>query len=99
MVKKNFTRKELSNNIFKRIGYSKNFSSQIVDDFFEMMVQHLIKFQKIKVSSFGTFEVINKKERIGRNPKTKETAKISSRKVVKFKPSLIFKKKINNNEK
>jgi len=99
MVKKNFTRKELSNNISKRIGFSKNFSSVIVDDFFESLVQHLIKFQKIKISSFGTFQVINKKERIGRNPKTKEEAKISSRKVVKFKPSSIFKKKINVNEK
>ena len=95
MVKKNFTRKELSNNIFKSIGYSKNFSSKIVDNFFEIIIQHLIKFQKIKISSFGTFEVINKKERIGRNPKTKEEAKISSRKIVKFKASSIFKKKIN----
>ena len=99
MVKKNFTRRELSNNIFKRIGFSKNFSSVIVDDFFETMIQHLIKFQKIKISSFGTFQVLNKKERVGRNPKTGEEAKISSRKIVKFKPSLIFKKKINNNEK
>ena len=99
MVKKNFTRKELSNNIFKRIGFSKNFSSEIVDDFFDTLIQHLIKFEKIKISSFGTFQVINKKERIGRNPKTKEEAKISSRKIVRFKPSSIFKKKINYNEK
>jgi len=96
MVKKNFTRRDLSNNIFKRIGYSKNLSSIIVDDFFETIISHLIKFNKIKISSFGTFEVINKKERIGRNPKTKEEAKISSRKVVKFKPSSIFKKKLND---
>ena len=95
MVKKNFTRKDLSNNIYKILGFSKNFSSSIVDDLFEILVQHLIKFNKIKISSFGTFEVINKKERIGRNPKTKEVAKITSRKVVKFRPSLIFKKKIN----
>ena len=74
---------------------SKNFSSYIVDDLFEDLIQHLIKFNKIKISSFGTFEVINKKERIGRNPKTKVEAKIKSRKVVKFRPSLIFKKKIN----
>ena len=99
MVKKNFTRKELSNSISKQIGFSKNFSSVIIDDFFETMIQYLIQFQKIKISSFGTFQIINKKERIGRNPKTKVQAKISSRKVVKFKPSLIFKKKINNNEK
>ena len=99
MIKKNFTRKDLSNSIYKELGFSKNFSSTIVDNFFEILIQHLVKFRKIKISSFGTFEVINKKERIGRNPKTKEVAKITSRKVVKFRPSMIFKKKINNNEK
>ena len=99
MTKKNFTRKDLSNSIFKELGFSKNFSSTIVDDFFEILILHLVKFRKIKISSFGTFEVINKKERIGRNPKTKEVAKITSRKVVKFRPSSIFKKKINDNEK
>ena len=99
MVKKNFTRKDLSINIFKKLGFSKNFSLEIVDNFFETLVQHIVKFNKLKISSFGTFEVISKKERIGRNPKTKVLAKITSRKVVKFKPSLIFKKKINNNEK
>ena len=98
MVKKNFTRKDLSNNIFKNIGYSKNFSSKIIDSFFETLISHIIKFNKVKISSFGTFEVIKKRERIGRNPKTKEEARISSRKIVKFKPSSIFKNKINNNE-
>ena len=96
MVKKNFTRKDLSNNIFKNIGFSKNFSSKIIDNFFETLINHIIKFNKVKISSFGTFEVIKKRERIGRNPKTKEEAKISSRKIVKFKPSSIFKNKINN---
>ena len=99
MTKKNFTRKDLSNSIFKELGFSKNFSSTIVDDFFEILILHLVKFRKIKISSFGTFEVINKNERIGRNPKTKEDVKITSRKVVKFRPSSIFKKKINDNEK
>ena len=95
MDKKNFTRKDLSNNIYKSLGFSRNFSSALVDDLFEILIQHLIKFNKIKISSFGTFEVINKKARIGRNPKTREEAQITSRKVVKFRPSLVFKKKIN----
>ena len=98
MVKKNFTRKDLSINIFKKLGFSKNFSLEIVDNFFETLVQHIVKFNKLKISSFGTFEVISKKERIGRNPKTKVEARITPRKVVKFKPSLFFKRKINNNE-
>ena len=92
---KNFTRKDLSNKIYKVLGFSKNFSSTFVDNFFDTVVDELIKSNKIKISSFGTFEVKNKKQRIGRNPKTKIEAKISSRKIVRFKPSLIFKKKVN----
>ena len=99
MVKKNFTRKELSNSIHKNLGFSKNFSSTLVDNFFENLIEYLVKFNKIKISSFGTFEIINKNERIGRNPKTKEKAVISSRKIVKFKPSLILKRKVNKNGK
>ena len=47
------------------------------------------------LSSFGTFAVINKNERIGRNPKSKIETKITSRRVVKFKPSLAIKEKLN----
>ena len=95
MVKKNFTRKDLSNNIYKSLGFSKNFSSSIVDDLFEILIEHLIKFNKIKISSFGTFEVINKNERLGRNPKTKIETRICARKIVRFKPSAGIKDKIN----
>ena len=95
MVKKNLTRKDLSNKIYQNLGFSKNFSSMIIDNFFETLIQELLKSNKIKISSFGTFKVINKKERIGRNPKTKIETKICSRKVVKFKPSSFVKKKIN----
>ena len=96
MLKKNFTRKNLSSNVHQNLGFSKNVSSLIIDDFFESLVSELIKFNKIKISSFGTFQVVNKKERIGRNPKTKVKAKISARKVIKFKPSLLVKNKLNN---
>ena len=98
MLKKNFTRKDLSNKIYQNLGFSKNLSSKIVDNFFEALISGLIKSNKIKISSFGTFSVLNKKERIGRNPKTKMEAKIFSRKVVKFKPSLLLKEKLNRNE-
>ena len=97
MVNKNFTRKDLSNKIYKNIGFSKNLSLKIIDDFFESIMTAIIKSNIIKISSFGTFSVLNKKERMGRNPKTGAQAKIFSRKVVKFKPSLSFRKKINKN--
>ena len=95
MVKKNFTRKNLSNKIYQSLGFSKNFSLTIVNSFFETLSAELIKSNKIKISSFGTFNVVNKNERIGRNPKTKVETKITSRKVVKFKPSLFIKEKLN----
>ena len=98
MTNKNFTRKDLSIKIYKKLGFSKNISSKIVDNFFETLISEIIKSNKIKISSFGTFSTLNKKERVGRNPKTKIEAKIFSRKVVKFKPSLILKEKLNRNE-
>ena len=98
MINKNFTRKDLSNKIYKNLGFTKNVSSKIVDDFFEILISGIIKSNKVKISSFGTFSVLHKKERMGRNPKTKIEAKISSRKVVKFKSSSLLKKKFNKNE-
>ena len=95
MLKKNFTRKNLSSNIHQNLGFSKNISSLIIDDFFESLVSELVKFNKIKISSFGVFQVVEKKERIGRNPKTKVEAKIMARKIVKFKLSNKFKVKLN----
>ena len=54
------------------------------------------QISKIKISSFGSFEVIDKNERVGRNPKTKVKAKISARSIVRFKPSNIIKDKLNS---
>ena len=98
MTNKNFTRKDLSIKIYKNLGFSKNLSSKIVDNFFETLVSEIIKLNKIKISSFGTFSILNKKERVGRNPKTKIEAKILPRKVVKFKSSSLLKEKLNRNE-
>tara|TARA_B100000029_G_C16825602_1_gene685896 strand:+ start:171 stop:455 length:285 start_codon:yes stop_codon:yes gene_type:complete len=91
----NTTRKNLYNKIHKTLGLSKNISSKIIDDFFELFTLELINKEKIKIHSFGTFQVIAKKERIGRNPKTKIEAKITARKIVRFKASQKIKEKIN----
>ena len=95
MGKKNFTRKSLSNKIHQNLGFSKNFSSTIIDNFFEAITSELIKSNKVKITSFGTFKISTKRERVGRNPKTKVEARISSRKVVKFKPASQVKAKLN----
>ena len=96
MVKKNFTRKDLSNKVYQKLGFSKNYSSIIIDNFFETLIQELLKSNKIKLSSFGTFKIINTKKRIGRNPKTKQNVIISERNVILFKASKDLKKFINN---
>ena len=60
-----------------------------------ILIQHLIKFNKIKISSFGTFEVINKKERIGRNPKTGEIIYVPKKNKARFRASKKLKELIN----
>ena len=92
MPDKNLTRKHLAKTIYKNLGFSKNLSLKIVDN---ILTSELLKSKKVKISSFGTFGIFNKNERIGRNPKTKIEVKISSRRVVRFKPSLLIKEKIN----
>ena len=96
MQKRNYKRKSLANEIYKKVGFSKNFSSNFIDTFFENLTTEIIKNNKIKITSFGTFKILNKKQRIGRNPKTKEQAIISSRKVLKFTASSLFKRRLND---
>ena len=91
----NLTKKDLINQIYMQIGFSKQISESLIDDFLSLFVENLIKEKKIKLSKFGTFTIREKKERIGRNPKTKENKIIKARKVVLFKPSKDFKKFIN----
>ena len=91
----NLTKKDLINQIYMQIGFSKLVSENLIDDFLSLLVENLIKEKKIKLSKFGTFTIRNKKERIGRNPKTKENKIIKARKVVLFKPSKEFKEFIN----
>ena len=96
MGNKNFNRKSIVNKIYQNLGFSKNYSSKIIDVFFETFADELIKNERAKISSFGSFKVLNKKERTGRNPKTKVETKISARKVISFKPSAELKYKINS---
>ncbi len=91
----NLTKKDLINSIYLQIGFSKKISENLLDDFFDTILENLIKTQKVKIAKFGTFEIRKKNKRIGRNPKTKETKIISERKVVLFKPSKELKNFIN----
>ena len=90
------TRADLSESIYSEVGISKVESSQIVDQIFEEMILELIDGNSVKLSSFGSFMVRQKKERIGRNPKTKEEAVIDARRVVVFRASKELKNRIVN---
>ena len=81
-----------------QIGFSKNISETLLEDIFELILNNLIDHKKLKIAKFGTFELRKKKQRIGRNPKTKESKIISARNVILFKPSKEFKKFINQHE-
>ncbi len=91
----NLTKKDLVNLIYMQIGYSKHISENLIDEFFQTIIESLSKEKTLKLSKFGTFSIRQKKSRIGRNPKTKKEAVISKRNVVLFKPSKEFKDYIN----
>ena len=91
----NLTKKEIVNSIYMQIGFSKVISENLLEDFFNVILEGLKKNEKVKIAKFGTFILRDKNSRIGRNPKTKEIKVISKRKVVLFKPSKELKIKIN----
>jgi integration host factor subunit alpha len=96
MARINLTKKDLINSIYMQIGFSKNISENLIDDFLSTIIENLKNEKKLKLSKFGTFSIRTKKSRIGRNPLTKEQKIISDRNVVLFKASKEFKDLVNS---
>ncbi len=96
---KTTTRSTLSEAVFKNVGLSRNESANLVDSVFSEILVSLIKGDDVKISSFGTFIVRQKKERIGRNPKTGQEVPITARSVVTFRASNVLKSKVNTKNK
>ena len=94
-MNKTLTRADLAEAIYTKVGISKVESSDIVDQIFEEMILDLIDGKSVKLSSFGSFMVRNKTQRIGRNPKTKQEFIIPKRVKLQFKPSSSIKKLLN----
>ena len=94
----NLTKKDLVNLVYMQLGFSKQISENLIEDFLSTIVTNIRSEKKLKLSKFGTFSIRQKKSRMGRNPKTKESKVISSREVVLFKPSKEFKEFINKKE-
>ena len=91
----NLTKKDLVNLVYMQLGFSKQISENLIEEFFSLISLNLKEQKKIKISKFGTFSLRGKKQRIGRNPKTREEKKISKRNVILFKASKEFKELIN----
>ena len=94
MKKNNIKKIDLSKKLSEKKGFSILLSKKIINDLIDVL-STTIKNNNLNIKNLGTFKVRNKNERIGRNPKTKETKIISSRDVVLFKPSKEFKEFIN----
>ena len=94
MVNKNFTKNDISKFLSKKTGYSNSLSKKIIEDLIEILKKNIIS-NRLILKNIGSFKLINKKSRIGRNPKSKKNYEIKSRKVVIFKSSNTLSNKIN----
>ncbi|CCZ21343.1 integration host factor subunit alpha [Acetobacter sp. CAG:977] len=93
---KNVTRAELSEAIYHEIGLSSSESAHLLDQVLEEISKALEKGETVKLSSFGTFSVRQKKMRVGRNPKTGVEVPIMPRRILSFRPSQMLKKRVNS---
>ena len=96
MEKNATTRSTLSEAVYRNVGLSRNESAKLVDSVFTEISKSLINGQDVKISSFGTFIVRNKRERVGRNPKTGEEVPITARQVVTFRASNVLKSEVSD---
>ncbi len=89
------TRADLAEAVYQEVGLSRNESAQLVESVLDEICNALVKDEMVKISSFGSFTVRSKGERIGRNPKTGEEVPILPRKVLIFRASNVLKERIN----
>ncbi|MEQ8449974.1 MAG: integration host factor subunit alpha [Nitratireductor sp.] len=95
MAGKTMTRAELAEAVYQEVGLSRNDSAALVETVLGEVSDALVDGDTVKISSFGSFSVRNKGERIGRNPKTGEEVPILPRRVLVFRPSHVLKDRIN----
>jgi len=95
MSNRTITRAQLSEAVYQEVGLSRNESADLLESVLSMMSDALSSGETVKISSFGSFSVRQKGQRIGRNPKTGEEVPILPRKVLVFRPSQVMKARIN----
>ena len=96
MSNRTVTRADLSEALYREIGLSRAESASLVESIIDFVSDALLSGEQVKLAGFGTFSLRDKNERIGRNPKTKEEAVISSRRVIVFKPSQVLRERIDS---
>ena len=89
------TRADLSESVFQEVGLSRNESSDLVETILSEVVEALARGESVKISSFGSFTVRDKGQRVGRNPKTGQEVPILPRRVLVFRASNVLKTLIN----
>lgn len=95
MTGRTITRADLADSVYEQVGLSRNESSDLVETVLEEISQSLVNGEPVKISSFGSFSIREKGERIGRNPKTGVEVPILPRKVLVFRASHVLKDRIN----
>jgi integration host factor subunit alpha len=95
MTERTITRADLSESVYQEVGLSRNESALFVETVLEEVSKALIGGDTVKLSSFGTFTVRQKNQRVGRNPKTGEEVPILPRRVLVFRASHVLKDRIN----
>ena len=94
-MSRTITRADLTEAVYEEVGLSRSESAEFVDSVFDIVSDALVTEETVKISSFGSFSVRQKGERIGRNPKTGVEVPIAPRKVLTFRASHVLKDRIN----
>ena len=93
---KTITKADIVEYLHTQLGLNKSESKKLIEDFFDEIKDSLARNEEVKLSEFGNFELLNKKSRPGRNPKTGEEVIISARRVVTFRAGNKLRKKIDS---
>ena len=95
MAGRTITRAQLGEAVYQEVGLSRNESAELLESVLGQISEALAREETVKISSFGSFTVRRKGQRVGRNPRTGEEVPILPRKVLVFRPSQVLKKRIN----
>ena len=96
MAERTITRAQLGESVYQEVGLSRNESADLLETVLSEIAAALTRGESVKISSFGSFSVRSKGQRVGRNPKTGEEVPILPRRVLVFRPSQLLKSRIND---